>query len=340
MSSSDDRGYEVIDEDAAAEATSVDELAYAVLVGLSSRPKSLPSRYFYDDAGSVLFTKIMEAEEYYLTDCEDEILRSRATELASLFDRSFDLVDLGAGDGAKTMHILRATDEQKSPVTYMPVDISESAMEGLVERVRRETPGVNVHGLVGEYTKALKWIATHRLDRPKLVLFLGSNIGNMNGAQARGFLSRIWTHMNPEDRLLVGFDLKKSIELLLNAYNDHDGITAAFNLNLLTRLNRELGANFDISRFRHYGTYEVQDGAMHSYLVSRERQSVHIASLQRTFHFKAWEPIHVEYSYKYLLSDLDSLAEDSGYEIANRFTDHRKWFVDDLWRPRKTPKPV
>lgn len=336
-----DQGYEVIDADAAARAMGVDEMAYTVLVGLSSKPKHLPSRYFYDDRGSELFTKIMAAPEYYLTNCEHEILEEHAETLASTLPEPFDVVDLGAGDGAKTMHLLRALDARNADFTYVPVDISEGAMQGLVARVRDALPKVRVRGLVSEYTEALRWLADHdksQSERARLVLFLGSNIGNFNRVQARGFLSRIWTHLDPRDRMLVGFDLKKDIEVLLRAYNDSGGVTAAFNLNLLARLNHDLDAEFDLKAFRHYGTYEVRSGAMESYLVSLKNQSVHVGLLQKSFEFRSWEPIHVEYSYKYLPSDVDSLAQDSGYEVVKRFTDKRRFFADDLWRPVKSPR--
>ena len=327
--------YEVIDEDAAARATSVHELAYETLVGLSSRPKSLPSRYFYDDRGSELFRDIMQLDEYYLTSCEHQILGRHAGDMLADLSGPIDIVDLGAGDGAKTRLILRRALARHEDVTYFPVDISQGAMASLVDALRDELPRLGVHGLVGEYTGALRWLSERRRDRPKLVLFLGSNIGNFNRAQARGFLSRIWTHLEPRDRLVVGFDLKKDIERLLLAYNDPGGVTAAFNLNLLTRLNRELGADFDLSRFRHYGTYDVMSGAMESYLVSLENQSVFVGHLQRAFEFKAWEPIHTEYSYKYLRSDVDALAIDSGFQVRHRFGDVHGWFIDDVWAPAK-----
>ncbi len=324
--------YEVIDEDAAARATSPQELAYEVLVGLSSKPKRLPSRYFYDDRGSELFQEIMACEDYYLTDCEREILQRHAGDVLASMEGAFDLVDLGAGDGAKTRLLLRYAADRGLDVSYVPIDISEGAMGALVESVARDFPGMEVRGLVGEYAGGLRWLAKHRAGRPKLVLFLGSNIGNFDRAQARGFLSRIWTTMGPSDHLVIGFDLKKDIELLLRAYNDSAGITAAFNLNLLTRINRELGANFDLSRFRHYGTYDVRSGAMESYLVSLVDQEVHIEHLRRGFLFREWEPVHTEYSYKYLRSDVDALARDSGFVVVHRFGDQHGWFIDDVWK--------
>ncbi|MEM7677625.1 MAG: L-histidine N(alpha)-methyltransferase, partial [Myxococcota bacterium] len=249
----------------------------------------------------------------------------------------FNLVDLGAGDGQKTMILLEEARRMKADFRFVPIDISEGAMRGLVTNIAAKLPDVPVQGLVAEYTAGVRWLAQHSQGRSNLILFLGSNIGNFNRANARGFLSRLWSAMHINDRILIGFDLKKDIDRLLSAYNDSQGVTAEFNLNLIDRLNRELDADFDRTRWRHYGTYNVFSGAMESYLVSMEHQTVHIDRLERLFTFEAWEPIHTEYSYKYLTSDIDSLASDSGFRMENRFLDERGWFSDDLWCPIKKP---
>ena len=339
MVSETEEAFVVVDE-RADRVGSVEELAHEVLVGLSSSPlKRLPSRFFYDDAGSGLFQEIMALSEYYLTDCERSILENYGDRmLAAMGDRPFNLVDLGAGDGAKTMLLLRRLVEHGADVTYVPIDISVGAMRGLAQRVHAELPKLAMQGVVAEYHQGLQWLALNHQSRANLVLFLGSNIGNFDRAQARGFLGRIWSAMRIEDRIVVGFDLKKDIEVLLSAYNDERGVTAEFNLNLLTRINRELDASFERDRFRHYGTYDVISGAMKSYLVSLEAQQVHIGALQRSFSFRPFEPIHTEYSYKYLRSDLDSLARDSGFDVVERFEDSRGWFANDLWKPRKSPQ--
>ncbi len=311
------------------------ELAYEVQVGLSSSPKRLPSRFFYDDEGSVLFQRIMDLDEYYLTRCEDEILTKHAEAIAASVREPLHLVDLGAGDGAKTKILLRALIKAEADVIYVPIDISSGAIDGLVKAMAEEFPTLRVSGVVGEYASSIRWLAKSRQERSNLVLFLGSNIGNFPLPEARGFLGQLWAQMRTCDRLLIGFDLKKDIEKLLAAYNDRDGVTAAFNLNLLRRLNRELGANFDLDAFRHYGTYDVMTGAMTSYLVSLKKQAVFIGALDRSFHFDAWEPVHTEFSYKYLRSDIDTLAHDSGFEQVARFECEHSWFLDDLWRPRK-----
>jgi len=181
----------------------------------------------------------------------------------------------------------------------------------------------------------VEWLANQGLER-NVLLFLGSNIGNFNRSAARGFLFRLWNALNDGDFILVGFDLKKDIELFLAAYNDARGVTARFNLNVLQRINRELGGQFDVSKFRHFGTYDVFSGAMESYLVSLEAQEVFVEHIGRVFSFHPWEPIHTEYSYKYLISDIETLARETGFEIKEHLFDSRRWFVDSVWQVHKT----
>lgn len=305
-----------------------------VLTGLSGRPRGLSSRYFYDARGSELFRRIMALDEYYLTRCEASILESQGDALVGLLPKTpFNLVDLGAGDGAKTSLLLRRLAD--APVRYVPIDISEDAMRGLVTRVRADHPGLDVAGIVSEYFDGIAWLAGQDPSRPNVVLFLGSNIGNFDKRAARAMLHRLWEALNEGDLVLIGFDLKKDIEALLAAYNDPHGVTAAFNLNLLERINRELGGTFDLSRWRHYGTYDVFSGAMESYLVSQEHQTVWIEALRASFTFEPWEPIHTEYSYKYLVSDVEALAASTGFALVEHLFDDRGWFLDSLWRVRK-----
>ncbi len=314
------------------------EFAYDVLVGLSERPKRLASKYFYDDAGSRYFQRIMELPEYYPTECETEILRRHAASLTEpLRGAPFNLVDLGAGDGKKTMIVLEHLASIGADFTYVPIDISEGAMRQLVHTIRSRMPAVRVEGLVCEYADGVRYLGREQTERSNLVLFLGSNVGNFNAVQARAFLRRLWSALRDGDHALIGFDLKKDIEVLLAAYNDEQGVTAEFNLNLLRRMNRELGADFDVSTFRHYGTYNVFSGAMESYLVSLEPQVVRVDALEQSFAFDAWEPVHTEYSYKYLRSDVEALARDTGFTSVARFEDSRGWFLDALWRVVKAP---
>lgn len=320
------------------------DFAYDVLVGLSERPKRIASKYFYDDEGSRHFQRIMSLPQYYPTSCETEILERNAERIVAplLDDGPFNLVDLGAGDGKKTMILLEALRRMGADFTFVPIDISEGAMKQLVATISQRMPDISVEGLVSEYADGVHHLARTYCDRRNLVLFLGSNIGNFNAVQARAFLRRLWSSLREDDYALIGFDLKKDIEVLLAAYNDPQGVTAAFNLNLLERMNRELGADFDVNHFRHFGTYNVFSGAMESYLVSLEPQVVHIDALEMAFAFDAWEPVHTEYSYKYLRSDVERLAAGTGFEIVEQFEDARGWFQDALWRvarPGDLPEP-
>ncbi|MEZ4235820.1 MAG: L-histidine N(alpha)-methyltransferase [Myxococcota bacterium] len=308
------------------------QLSETVLVGLSERPKRLPSQFFYDDTGSQLFAAITELEEYYPTRCEFQVFERHGHEILGRFrGRPLNLVDLGAGDGRKTAVLLEQALEMGLDVRFCPIDISESAMDGLCTSMKARFPGLPVAGLVGEYGAGLRWLSSQQ-GRENLVLFLGSNVGNFDRPSTRGLLRRLWSALNAGDHVLVGFDLKKDIELLLAAYNDREGLTARFNLNLLARINRELGADFDLQSFRHYATYNPLSGAMESYLVSKRAQLVHIRELGDAFEFAPWEPIHTEYSYKYLDEDIDLLCSHGGFVDAGRFYDDRRWFCDALWR--------
>ncbi len=309
--------------------------AEEVLVGLSEHPKRLPSRYFYDDEGSRLFAGICGLEAYYPTRIERSILDGSAEAILSpVAHEPLNLVDLGAGDGHKTAPLLRWLEARGVDARYVPIDISEGAMAEAVGSLGARFPGLEVHGIVAEYFEGLSWLA-RQTERRNLVLFLGSNIGNFDKPRARAFLRRLWNALNPDDRVLIGFDLKKDIERLLLAYNDPEGLTARFNLNLLTRINRELGANFDKSKWRHYGTYNVFTGAMESYLVSLEAQAVDVEALAYTFRFAPWEPIFTEYSYKYLESDIEALAGAAHFDVQARLFDPDRWFCDAVWRVDK-----
>ncbi|MEJ2636249.1 MAG: L-histidine N(alpha)-methyltransferase [Calditrichia bacterium] len=309
--------------------------ALDILVGLSETPKRLPSRYLYDEQGSRLFEKIMELPEYYLTNCEFNVFQNQQDEIAALVKGTkFNLVELGAGDGRKTSILIRNFLDKGFEFRYVPIDISESAMKTLMNSFSRQFPDLESSGIVAEYFNGLKWLNTIT-SRKNLVLFLGSNLGNFNRPQSRVFLRNLWNTLNDGDYVITGFDLKKDIDMMLKAYNDSRGVTAEFNLNLLNRINRELGGNFDLSKFRHYSSYDVFSGAMESYLVSLQKQNVFISKIGHSFSFEAWEPIHTEYSYKYLESDIEELAEATGFVIEKQLYDSRRYFVDSVWRVNK-----
>lgn len=311
-----------------------------VLQGFSAPRKYLPSKYFYDAQGSKLFERITESDEYYLTGCEFDVLERCGSAIVNSLDaEALDVIELGAGDGRKTKVLLSSLIAAGKELTYLPVDISASAVRELVESVRQSHPAVQVTGLRGEYFDCLRTLSrqSHRQPgRASLVLFLGSTIGNMDQVSAMQFLRTLKEHLREGDYLLIGFDLKKDIDLMLAAYNDREGLTREFNLNVLRRINRELGGNIAVEKFSHYGFYNPVKGAMESYLISREDQDVAIDALNARFHFDAYEGIHLEQSTKYLEKDLPVMARDSGFETVAHWQCARGWFVDALWRVKNS----
>ena len=321
----------VTDTDYADSFDETEAFALAVLVGLSESRKALPSKYLYDARGSELFRSITRLPEYYPTDCELDILQSRMEDIiAQVGGEPFNLVELGAGFGRKTKVLLGNLIDAGLDFTYVPIDISESAMKELAETCGRLFPSLTTTGLVSDYFEGLKWL-NKRHHRRNVVLFLGSSIGNFTHADARIFLRNLWNALNHDDLTLIGFDLKKDIDLLLHAYNDTQGVTAEFNLNMLHRINRELGGEFDVSAFRHFGTYNVFTGAMESFLISLRDQSVYVDRIGRSFRFREWEPIHIEYSYKYTTADVELLAEETGFAVGQHLYDLRQYFTDSIW---------
>jgi dimethylhistidine N-methyltransferase len=306
--------------------------ALDVLTGFSSKPKFLASKYFYDTKGSELFKKITETKEYYPTRCEFEIFNEQKEQIVKALPSEFSLIELGAGDGRKTRVLLEEMFEQKKDFEYLPIDISESAITEMTTKfVSDYTPQLKMHGVVGEYIEGLRWVKENR-DKPKVILFLGSNLGNFNETQAIVFLRTIWNSLEAGDVFIMGVDLKKDIDVMLDAYNDAGKVTSDFNLNVLTRINNELDADFDISQFQHFGTYNPKLGAMESYIISMVEQEVSIGYLKKKFVFKSFEPIHMEYSHKYSDQDIQFLANETGFKIDRCFSDSKKYFSDYLFQ--------
>jgi dimethylhistidine N-methyltransferase len=302
-----------------------------VLNGLGSNPKFLPSKYFYDAEGDKLFQQIMASPEYYLTRCELEIFSQQTGRLAQIVlgkHSAFDVVELGPGDATKSIFLLQYLKKQGLNFTYYPVDISKSTIHALEETMRKNIPGMEVVGLNGEYLDMMK-SANQLSQKSKLVLFLGSNIGNFSPEEAVWFLKSLHKQLRPGDLLLTGVDLKKNPKQILAAYNDKEGITRAFNLNLLKRINRQLQADFDMAAFDHYPTYNPVTGACRSYLVSLKKQEVPIGS--HVISFLAFEPVYVELSQKYAVAEIDALAGQSGFTPIAHFYDSQAWFLDALW---------
>lgn len=305
--------------------------AHDVHAGLSHFPKSLPSRYFYDEAGSRLFQQIMDLSEYYLTRAEYNLMQSQKTAMASAFSAGdfFHLVDLGAGDALKTRLLLHELQKQTSAFDYVPIDISGSAMQELTETLQSELPELSVQAVVGEYIMALQWLQAHKKER-KVVLFLGSNIGNFEQEDSLVFLKQIRACLNPGDFLLLGVDLRKDPDIILKAYRDDAGVTSAFNLNLLHRINRELGGNFNVDRFQHFALYDPQAGAMKSFLVSQQDQEVYLEATGHRYTFAAWEAIHTENSHKYTVELVQNMAGRCGFEKEQVYLGEQGLFADVL----------
>jgi len=308
-----------------------DQFFYDVITGLRSTPKRLNSKYFYDANGDKLFQDLMNCEEYYPTKCELEIFSTKTAEIckAIIADGSpFDLIELGAGDATKSTYLLQYLLEQKADFTYMPIDISDNVISYLNITLPVTLPGIRTSGLNGEYF-AMMTQAAAMSDRRKVILFLGSNIGNMPVADAINFSKELRKHLNAGDMALIGFDLKKNPATILAAYNDKGRITRRFNLNLLERINRELGGNFDIKKFDHYPTYDPESGACKSYLVSQQDQIVTIGD--KHIHFQKDEYIYMEISQKFTVLQTGHMAEKSDFKPVELFFDSKNWFMDVIW---------
>jgi dimethylhistidine N-methyltransferase len=304
-----------------------------VTLGLRGRPKALSSRFFYDAEGSRLFEAIMRLPEYYLTACEARILETRSGDILDAYGPApFRLADLGAGNGAKTRHLLDHGLRRGTLLGYLPVDVSVDALARLAGSLAAEHPGLLVTPLEGDYLEALTADSPGHQGR-RLVLFLGSNIGNFARAPATAFLRGLRAALGPGDGLLIGFDLRKDPRRIIRAYSDASGVTARFNLNLLARINRELGGAFRAEDFRHVAVYDEEEGAARSYLVSRRRHAVTIEAAGFAASFEDGESIHTESSFKYSPGEIEAMARESGFIPKAHFQDPTGSFVDSLWLP-------
>lgn len=307
--------------------------ASSILEGLEKHPKQLSSKYFYDKKGDRLFQEIMHMPEYYLTNCEYEIFDRQQQAILQHIgsEEAFELIELGAGDGLKTKVLLRHFVDQNVNFQYRPVDISSSVLGQLSQSLATELPKLEVAPLHGEYFQVLEELKDIGDHQKKVIFFLGANIGNLTKPQSRRFLSQLNDLLDPGDMLLLGIDLKKDPATILAAYNDPAGITAAFNLNLLERINNELGGQFELDQFKHWETYDPITGETKSYIVSKQSQDVRIEALETSIHFDAWEAIEVELSQKYSIGEVHQLAKSANFEIVHDFFDARHYFVDSLW---------
>ncbi len=305
-----------------------------VYAGLTAFPKYLSSKYFYDEIGDKLFQDIMAMPEYYLTNSEFDILQEHKSAIANHFfedKEPFSLFELGAGDGKKTKILLRHFIENHIEFDYRPIDISQNALDQLKTSIQKEIPEVSVNTLQGTYFETLKDIGQDT-SRKKVILFLGSNIGNLLHPQAIDFLKQLREVINSNDVIFMGFDQKKNPQTILDAYNDKTGITAAFNKNVLTRVNKELIANFDLDKFLHWEVYDPESGTAKSYLVSTATQQVSVERLGIKVRFDAWETIHTEISQKYNDKVVAWLAEQSGLKITAQFSDSQNYYKNYIFK--------
>jgi L-histidine N-alpha-methyltransferase len=291
--------------------------ASAVMDGLSRTEKRLSSRFLYDEEGSRIFDEITALPEYYLSRCEDHILATRAPEIVDCLAPGFSIVELGSGSSAKTRHLIRAALAKQKRLVYAPIDISAEHLKSAAQALVHEYDGLLVAAVAGEYTDALHALAPSPWNR--LYLFLGSNLGNYEGSEARRFLRTVASVMGANDRLLVGIDLDKDEVRLNKAYNDPQGVTARFNKNILARINRELKGGFDLETFDHRAPYLRDKGHVEMRLVSKKKQRVQVGALKREFQFERGEPIRTEVSVKYTDIGFASVCKSAGLAC------HRWW---------------
>lgn len=304
-----------------------------VVEGLTSENKHISSRYFYDARGDALFQAIMKLPEYYLTNSEYEILSSQAGDILKALELDgaiFDLVEFGAGDGVKTKILIEQLLKEGAHLRYIPIDISADVLAGLQGRFEKYFPGLEIIPENAVYFDAVERI-NEMSTNPKLILFLGSSIGNFSGDETVEFLKVLQSKLRKGDKVLVGFDMRKDPQIILNAYNDNQGVTKAFNLNLLTRMNRELGADFQVEAFSHYPFYDPESGLAKSYIVSKKKQTVSITKADLTVEFEPGEVIHTEISKKFTINEIESFATKTDLAIKEHFFDCRHYYVNTLF---------
>jgi len=299
-------------------------------LGLSSSPKTIPSKYFYDKKGDELFVQIMKMPEYYVTRAECEIFKRQKQQIISALKLNqniyFELIELGAGDGTKTKELLGSLVEGNYNFDYIPIDISQNALNQLEESLRAEQPKVSVQPKHGDYFKMLEELKDS--NHLKIVLFLGSNIGNMTDDEASAFVYKLGANLKPNDKLFLGVDLMKPESIVGPAYDDDAGITEEFNMNLLSRINNELGGNFNIDAFKHKPEYSENEGIARSFIQSTKDQTVKINGNNNTYFFKKGEKIATEISRKYNDEIVSDIIKETDFYIYGKLTDSKEYFAD------------
>jgi L-histidine N-alpha-methyltransferase len=300
--------------------------------GLSALPKHIPCVYFYDYRGSLLFEEICCLPEYYLTRIEAEILEAFSQEIISYMPADSLLVELGSGSCMKTRYVIEELIKQRDTVTYSPIDVSRRMLRQSAMSLLERYDNLKVIPVAAEYEEGFSYLDMHT-DESKLIIWLGSSIGNFELAEAIAFVRGISKSLAPDDLFLIGFDLVKDKTILEKAYNDSRGVTAEFNLNLLARINRELGGEFDLGLFGHQAKYNTDKSRIEMYLTSKCEQDVYIAELDRFYHFDKGESIHTENSHKYSPKAIKALGDQVGLKTVRRWFDPREYFNLTLFRP-------
>lgn len=305
-------------------APSQGSLAVEVGNGLSARPKTLPSRFFYDVRGSELFEQITELPEYYLTRREQALLERHAAEILGYVGRDLAIVEFGSGSSAKTRLLIETALAEQSTLDYAPIDISGEFLLQTANKLLDRYSNLRVTALAAEYRDAVEKIP--QPAGPRLFLFLGSNLGNFTSDESVEFLGDIARIAKPQDRILLGLDLKKDRRILEAAYNDSQGVTAEFNKNILRRINVELGGEFDLDAFEHRAPYSTRYARIEMLLVSMAKQSVAVGALGKRFEFAKGETLHTEYSHKYTPRNFAPIARAAGLDVERRWNDDDGWF--------------
>ncbi len=312
--------------------SSVQQFETDVFYGLTSKPKRLSPKYFYDEEGSKLFEEICDLPEYYPTRTEHSIIEARTPDIAELAGPEAVLIEFGSGSSTKTRAIIEAFLARFGRLHYIPVDISKTMLTDSAHALLRNYENLRVTGVVSDYVTALQLLNDQKIKN-RFIIFLGSSIGNFTKNEARDFLRRVRDTMQPNDHFLLGMDMVKSEETLLAAYDDVQGVTAAFNMNLLTRINRELGGSFDLTKFRHKILFNPEESRIEMHLESTVKQEVAIHGISRTINFEQGETIHTENSYKFSKEQIRTMVQASGFELEKTWYDQNEWFSLNVMKP-------
>ncbi len=301
--------------------------------GLADKQKHISPKFFYDKKGSKLFEEICDQPEYYLNRSESLILKRSVDEIMNkLGEKQISIIELGNGNSLKTRILLKPFLANLRKVCYFPIDVSLKTLQKSIKDLSKEYVNLEIFGICSDYVSGLTKIndfmkMKNNIPKNKLIIFLGSSIGNFHPKEAKNFLYSLKSYIRQEDALLIGIDLEKDKRILDKAYNDKKGLTAKFNLNILSRINRELDGEFKLSSFEHKSFYNIHKHRIEMHLESKLDQEVRVGATKKTFHFKKGETIHTENSYKYSQNNLNELVKNAGLEMIQSFTDRKKQYT-------------